>query len=169
MIHDQMSSYYDFLNLCGYQKCHEYHYWCESASYLKLKHHYFKYHSKLIKEKQIDNPNAIPKSWYNYEREDVDVSTKRNGVKAGLEKWIDWEKETKDLYEKMYKELIMLNEINDAKFIEKLICDVTHEWAQAKEEYLNIKAVDFDIEYVLMEQCEKEKIFKEKMKGDYYF
>ena len=26
MFHEQMSNYYDFLNLRGYKKCHEYHY-----------------------------------------------------------------------------------------------------------------------------------------------
>ena len=167
MIHDQMSSYYDFLSLCGYQKCHEYHYWCENASYLKLKHHYFKYHNKLIKEKEIENPNLILKSWYNYTRSDVDISTKRNAVKSGLEKWVDWERETKLLYEKMYKELVDLNEINDAKLLEDLICDVAHELSQAEAEYFNIKASDFDIEYILMEQCEKKEKFKAKMKGDW--
>ena len=66
----------------------------------------------------------------------------------------------------MYKELINLNEINDAKLLEDLICDVAHELSQAEAEYFNIKASDFDIEYILMEQREKKEKFKTKMKGD---
>lgn len=62
MIHDQMLTYYCFLNLKGYAKCHEYHYWAETISYGKIKKHYFKFHNKLIKEKEIKNPNLIPKS-----------------------------------------------------------------------------------------------------------
>lgn len=52
------------------------------------------------------------------------------------------------------------------RFVEDLICDVTHELAYAKKEYLNIKAADFNIEYILMEQREKKNKFKEKIKGD---
>ena len=33
MIHDQLASAYKFLNLCGYSKCHEYHYFEESRTY----------------------------------------------------------------------------------------------------------------------------------------
>ena len=99
MIHDQMASYYYFLNLEGYGKCHEYHYWEESKNYLCLKKYYFKHHEKLIKEKSIENPQIIPSSWINYTKEQVDINTKRSSVKSGLEKWISWEEETKKLYE----------------------------------------------------------------------
>ena len=86
MIHDQMADYYCILNLKGYAKCHEYHYWEESKNYLYLKHYYFKHHSKLLKEVAIENPKMVPASWFNYTKEDVDVNTKRNAVKTGLEK-----------------------------------------------------------------------------------
>lgn len=62
MVHDQMRDYYDFLNLKGYAKCHEYHYWEESKNYLCLKHYYFKHHNRLIKEMPIENPKIIPSS-----------------------------------------------------------------------------------------------------------
>lgn len=62
MLHDQMSSYYDFLNLEGYAKCHEYHYWCENKNYICLKHYYTKHHSKLLKEIPVTDPSFIPAS-----------------------------------------------------------------------------------------------------------
>lgn len=62
MVHDQMVNYYYFLSLDGYAKCHEYHYWCENKSYTKLTKHYFKYHNKLIKSKNVSNPDLIPQS-----------------------------------------------------------------------------------------------------------
>ena len=33
VFHDQMSRYYDFLNLKGYKRCHEYHYFEETLGY----------------------------------------------------------------------------------------------------------------------------------------
>jgi len=86
MVHNQMVCYYEFLNLPGYAKCHEYHYLHENKNFLKLIHHYSKIHNKLIKENRVDDPELIPKSWYQYEKSDVDISTKKNAVKSGLEK-----------------------------------------------------------------------------------
>ena len=77
------------LMLNKYACNHECHYREESESYLRLKQHYFRYHNKLIKDKEIDTDlEVIPRSWYNYERKDVDINTKRNAVKEGYEKWI---------------------------------------------------------------------------------
>ena len=60
MVHDQMASYYDFLNLSTYATRHELHYEQENKSYFCLKHYYLKHHKKLIKEQKIENPEIIP-------------------------------------------------------------------------------------------------------------
>ena len=138
MVHDQMMSYYCFLNLKTYAKCHEDHYWTESNDYFKIKKHYFKYHNKLIQEQKIDNPNIIPKSWYSYYREDVDTSTKRSAVRNGFEKWVDWEEKTKTLYKRLYEELVNLKEYNDAHLVEELLYDVEKELAHAKRHHMKI-------------------------------
>lgn len=167
MIHDQMATYYCFLSLKGYSKCHEYHYWNESDEYFKIKKHYFKYHNKLIPEKKIDNPDLIPKSWYQYNREDVDISTKRNAVKTGFEKWINWEERTKDLYKHLYEELIELKEYNDAHLLEKLIYDVEDELAHARKYYIHLKTCDYSMDSILNQQYWKHEKYKEKIEeGD---
>lgn len=60
MIHDQMSSYYAFLNLPKYAECHAERYWEESKNYMCLKDYYFKHHERLLKENPITNPKLIP-------------------------------------------------------------------------------------------------------------
>lgn len=55
----------------------------------------------------------------------------------------------------MYKELIMLNEINDACFIKELTCCVEHELAKAEKKYIKLKTLDFSIDFILMDQEEK--------------
>ena len=163
MVHDQMISYYCFLNLKGYAKCHMYHFLEENQNYLKIKNYYLTHHQKLIREKQISDPKIIPTNWYAYERRDVDTTSKRNAVKTGLEKWIDWEKDTKKLYEKMYQELISLGAIADAKFLECFICDVNEELANAESLYIKKKAVDFDINSIMGDQDKKVKEYNKKI------
>lgn len=39
----------------------------------------------------------------------MDINTKRNAIKNGLERWITWEKEIKTFLQEMYIELINNN------------------------------------------------------------
>ena len=165
MIHDQMASYYAFLNLKGYSKCHEYHFWEENKNYLCLKHYYLKRHGKLIREKPIENPQIIPSSWYDYLNENVDINTKRNSVKTGLEKWIKWETETRDLYSKYYTNLISLGYISDADFINDFIEDVECELAYAKSYYIEKQDCDFSINSIIDDQKIKKEKYEKKMRG----
>ncbi len=165
MIHDQMVDYYCFLNLKGYAMCHKYHYISENWDYMKLKKYYIKHHGKLIPEKSIENPKVIPSNWYSHIKADVDVSTVRNGVKTGLEKWVAWETETKELYQKAYKDLIALGAIADANFICGFIEGVDWELVQAESFHLKKKIDDFSISSITGDQEWKYKKYSEKIKS----
>jgi len=56
-----------------------------------------RYH-KLLDTTNVPMPDVIPNNWYKYNTMEVDVSTKRNSVKSMMEKWVQWEKNTKKLY-----------------------------------------------------------------------
>ena len=118
----------------------------------------------LIKEKSVSDPKIIPNSWYTYLRIDVDATTKRNAVKTGLEKWVSWEKDTLELYSKMYQELLSLGEIADAEYLAKLICEVNEELAQANSLLIKKKTCEFDIICILEDQEEKYAKYCEKIK-----
>ena len=110
MVHEQLANYYDFLGLCGYKKCHEYHFYSESISYRDICSFYISTYNKLISEQIPDTSSVIPQSWYRYSRFDVDINTKKNAIQTGLNKWVNWERDTKKFYESMYKELINIGE-----------------------------------------------------------
>lgn len=164
MIHDQLTTYYDFLQLKGYKRCHEYHYLCENIAYRGINRYYTNHHNKMIEIEQIPNPGLIPSGWYKYTRHDVDPNTKRNAVKVGLEKWVEWESSTKKLYEKMYSELIAIGEVASAFKIKELIEDVDNELKCAERKLINAKAVDYNLSDILNEQESEHKKYKIKMK-----
>ena len=168
MIHSQMSDYYGFLDLEGYQQCHLYHFYCESAGYKKLNEYYLSYYNKLILEKPISNPHIIPETWYNFSKYDVNAATRKNAIQVGMEKWIAWEKETKTLYEQMYQELIKINEIASALEIGKYINDVSEELCYAEEKLIKLKAIDFDISIIVDNQEDISNQYKEKIKESNY-
>jgi hypothetical protein len=102
----------------------------------------------LIRESRIDPPDVIPKDWYNYTRQDVDVSTKRSAVKVGLEQWINWEKETKELYESFGKET---TDTLTHDLLCELAKDVSKELDNALSYQLRKKALDYSITEIMSE------------------
>ena len=163
MLHDQLANYYDFLGLEGYKRCHEYHYFAENMAYRALNRYFINHHDMLIPETEFSNTNAIPKSWYAHNREDVDMATKQNGVKAGLEKWVGWERETKKLYEQMYQEAMNIGEVAAAQKILCLVKDVDKELKKAERYWLNKMATDYDMVSIIEEQKRKHKKYQHKM------
>lgn len=163
MVHEQLANYYDFLNLPGYRDCHEYHYMKESCAYRKLCRYYVNHYNKLIPETEFDNPEVIPESWYRYERKSVDSSTKKSAVKVGLEKWVEWETETKELYQEMYKEMMNNGSVASAKFLCEYIEDVDKELKNATKYWLNKEAVNYDMDVIIMEQQEKSAKYSNKI------
>ena len=166
MTHEELANYYDFLGLKGYKRCHEYHTMAEMCSYRQLCRYYINHYSKLVPYIEIEQPSVIPESWYSHVREDVDPSTKKNAVKNGLTMWIDWERETKDLYQKMYKELLGLGEVASANMIMCLVEDVDCELKKAERYMLNKVATGFDMVDIIEEQSKKHRKYKHKMEKD---
>lgn len=98
----------------------------------------------LPEEMELNNPKVIPASWYRYKRQDVDTNTRRNAVKEGYERWIDWETQTKALYEKHSKALLDDGAVAAAIVVGKLADDVSDELADAEKEKLELEAMDYD-------------------------
>ena len=152
MVHSQLADYYRFLGLKKYAKCHEKHFEEESHNWRCLSRYYIEHFNALIETERIDDPEVIPGDWFNYKRADVDIMTKRRAVENGLHEWIEWEKDTKRLYEDMYSELMNNNMIAAALFISQFICDVDKELSEAQGYHLYKKAVDYDMEHIVSEQ-----------------
>ena len=166
MTHEQLANYYDFLGLEGYKRCHEYHYIKETCEYRSLCRYFINHHNKLIPYSDVENPNIIPSAWYSHIRDDVDTTTKRNAVKSGLTVWVNWEKETKKLYEDMYNELIKIGEVASAFKVKELICNVDCELKKAERYHLNKKATDYDILLIIEEQHKKHEKYRKKMENE---
>ena len=152
MIHSLFADYYEFLGLPSYSQCHTDRFLEESRAYKHTCRYFIRHYNKLPVESRIDPPNVIPSDWYNYTRQDVDVSTKRSAVKVGLERWVSWERSTKCLYQNMYKELLDLGEIAACGMVMELIRDVDSELQDAEQYHLNKKSLDYSIVNIVEEQ-----------------
>lgn len=166
MVHDQIAHAFGFLNLQGYQKCHEYHYFEESKNYQKLNNLYLRYYHKLIMENNTDRPQIIPQNWYKYTKSDVDAGTRKNAIRDLLKKWIDWEKETNELLASCYKELCEQGHIFGAMKIKEFLLDVGEELAGAQEKLIALEAMNYDMAQIVAEQEQLYEMYKNKLHED---
>ena len=163
MLHSKLADFYGFLSFKGYQKCHEYHYIEENINYRKLINYYLYHCGKLIPDTGFNKTDVIPENWFQHSRNDVGNETKLNSLKVGIDKWVKWEINTKQLYERMYGELISLNEIAAGENLMIFIKDVDNELAEAQQEMLEITTMNYDLNDIMMKQEDIFKTYKKKL------
>lgn len=145
MLHDQMADAYDFLTLPGYQSLHEYHFADESKGMREIHRYFIEHHNMLLNDGHPEDPRALPHSWMNYTRQQVTQDTKRKAVRELMEKWVDWERDTKRIYEQAYRDLVECGDIAGSMEVKRLILDVTEELAFAEQMYIRLEGVMYDM------------------------
>ena len=163
-IHDQIASIYGFLNLCGYKKCHEYHFLEESYAYRRLIDFYSDTYCKLIASDNFEMPKLIPSNWLKYTKIEVDINTKRNAIKDTMKQWVEWEQEAKKLWEDSYIELYGLGEIYAAQTIQTFLKDTAEELNMAREKQICLESSGYDMPFILEEQKSLYKKYEKKMR-----
>lgn len=166
MVHEQLMNSYLYLGLKGYAACHEYHYLEETKGHIRLNTYKIEHYDSLVVGTfdRSDVPRIVPDSWFTFKRNTVDANTRTKAIAAAYDEWINWESETKALYEEIYSDLINQGEIPFAEFAKEYILDVEEELVYAKSERLAKSSMDFDIVSILEEQEQYERSFKKKIR-----
>lgn len=163
MFHAQMADYFDFLNLRGFKRLHEYQYISESAEYRKTCRYCINHCYRLCKIGQTDDPHVIPDRWYSARRSEVDTNTKRRAVAEAFEQYVLWEQNTLQLYEQCYSELVSEGKIAVADYAKGLIADVDCELKYASRLRLEIANTDSDIAHIYDLQDALHDTYQQKM------
>ena len=66
-------------------------------------------------------------------------------IRYGMKEWIEWEKESKIMYEDAYRNLLDISEIAAAEFIMQFVKDVDKELRDAEFLYRTRDAIDWDL------------------------
>lgn len=162
MFHDDMADMFDFLGLKGFKRMHEYQYLIESAEHRALKRYYINHHGKLMPDSTLTPVKVIPEGWIQYSRMDVTPSIRKQAVQQGMEKYLEWETETKAIYSKMAAYLMDWQKVSDFNKINALIKDVDMELKYLERLCLELKSVDYDSAYVGMLQDKYHEKYRKK-------
>lgn len=164
MLHEQAARMLDFLGFRGLKRWQEYRYICESMEMRSTSRYVINHHNIMVPDGNPTDPELIPMSWYSYTRYEVDSRTKQSALKDFFDKLKSWEKETKKLYSDLYKEACNEGYIADAIKIKSLIEDVDKELKYIERKYIEYKSVEFDLTYIMFEQCDIHEKYEHKEK-----
>ena len=158
--HKQAMEYFSFLTLPGYKKCQEYHYYEEISNCRKLYDYYLDNYRRLIKYAAASPQDLINPNMYKYARENINTNDKRATTRTIMKQWVAWETETKQLFEKSYKEI---EDPAAALKILQLLKEVENELRDATNKYIQLETVDYDIIFIEEEQAALHKKYKKKI------
>ena len=164
MYHHDFARAYRFLGLDGFAKCHEYQYFAENKGFEELLCYYSSRYHKLLKLNANTNTDVIPETWYKYTTMAVDAGTKRTSTKQMIDKWVQWERDTKALYQEMYKALYDAGEIAAACILKKHICEVDDELKHAEKKMIKLETLGYDIGTIVGWQKSMYNKYDEKLK-----
>lgn len=151
--HCELINAFNFLNLCGYSQMHRVHALEEKINLLNLDSYYIRFYHKFISPKVDESYKApIPSSWYKYNQSAVDAKTRESAIRDFITAWINWEMQTKQLYQESYTQLISLGEIAAANFINAYINDVSEELQFAEQLLLYLNSINYDMSVIVPEQ-----------------
>lgn len=161
--HEEQAKTFDFLGLWGFSKCHISHCFEEKENMMQLQHYYACHYFKLIQLEVSSQPQLFPDTWYKYTTFAVDNATKKSAIKELMEKWIEWEKETKKLYQEMRQEFTNLGELDAAIQLDYYIQDVSKELSHAQKKLISLETQNYDLQIVIEMSEKMDKKYKKKL------
>lgn len=161
--HEEMGKAYNFLNLHGYAKCQFSHQLEELKSYQHLIYYYSIHYHKLLQLEEITKPNIITDNWYKYTEMAVDANTRKNAIKDLMNKWVAWERATKQFYEDMQRALYDIKETAAALYINNLILDVTKELCHAEKKLIKLESINYDMTKIIEWSESMEEKYNKKL------
>lgn len=152
MFHDEMAQYYAFIGLNGYKHFHKEQAKGEMNGYRRMWCFYIDQYGRLPAGQQAKDPEAIPALWRSFNSNEVTASMKKDAVKEGIEKYIEWETETIRVYEQAYTELWDMGDYVGCEKLKQNLLETDCELSAAKHRQLLLNAVDYDMPFIIREQ-----------------
>ena len=165
MFHSEMADLFGFLNLDGFKDMHEHQFLCESASFRAIRNYFMTHYGKLIPDEEVYPVEIIPDDWYRYKRTEVTAEVRKQAVKAAIEQYLDWEKETKEVYSQMASLLMSWQKTPDFGKVNELVQEVCEEIKRVEHLYLELKSVNYETEHVLAIQPKLSRKYKSQYLG----
>lgn len=157
MVHTQLTELFNFIDLEFDAKRQKKQLHDESDGLLKLEKYAAQHHHILITS---DNPPQVDILNLGMLKQSSDQLSPENRaylIRYAMKEWIEWEKESKIMYEDAYHNLIDMSEIAAADFVLQYVRDVDKELKDAELLYRVRDAIDWDLPTIYDKQARLSK------------
>lgn len=157
MVHTQLTELFNFIDLETDAKRQKKQLHEESDGLLKLEKYAAQHHHILITS---DNPPQVDILNLGMLKEPNDKLSPDNKIyliQYAMKEWIEWERESKIIYEDAYRILVDMSEIATAEFVLEYVKDVDKELRDAELLYRVRDAIDWDLATIYDKQARMEK------------
>ena len=145
MIHSQLVQIFAFVDLLPDMRKQESQLLEETHGYSELNKYFIQHHHNIL---VADNPPQIDilnNSLFNKTSEKLTTEDKMYIIKYGMNEWINWEKESKILYEDCYRNLVDISEVASAEFVMRFVRDVDLELKEAERIFRVREGINWDL------------------------
>lgn len=167
MLHDDLQTIFDYLNLHGFKREQEYRTMSEFAEFKSLCRYIINRY-EVMPCKHADrvevNPSNIKDAT---SRASISSVQKKQSIKWLFETWAEWEEETISILESYITRLVKLECNADAEKLSCLLLGTTCEYKYLARQILEYCDVEWSLHHIYTEQEELHEHFKNKMKEEY--
>lgn len=145
MIHTQLAELFIFVDLAIDAKRQKARLHEETNGLLKLEKYFAQHHHSLITADDPPTINILNVNMLQQVNDKLSPDDKIYLIQYGMKEWIEWEKNTKIIYEDAYHNLIDMSEIAAADFVLRYVKDVDDELKDVELLYRIRDAIDWDL------------------------
>ena len=157
MIHTQLTELFNFIDLKSDAKRQKKQLHEESDGLLKLEKYVAQHHHMLITSNNPPQVDILNIGILKQHNDELSPDNKIYLIQYAMKEWIEWEKESKIMYEDAYRNLVDMSEIATADFVLQYVRDVDKELRDAELLYRVRDAIDWDLATIYDKQARLNK------------
>lgn len=157
MTHTQLTELFNFIDLETDAKRQKNQLHEETDGLLKLEKYAAQHHHILITSDDPPQVDILNLSMLKQSNDKLSPDDKVYLIQYAMKEWIEWEKESKIIYEDAYRGLLEISEIAAADFVLRYVRNVDKELRDAELLYRVRDAIDWDLPTIYDNQIIQEK------------
>lgn len=157
MTHTQLTELFNFIDLETDAKRQKNQLHEETDGLLKLEKYAAQHHHILITSDDPPQVDILNLSMLKQPNDKLSPDDKVYLIQYAMKEWIEWEKESKIIFEDAYRSLVEISEIAAADFVLRYVRNVDKELRDAELLYRVRDAIDWDLPTIYDNQIIQEK------------
>lgn len=153
MVHTQLTELFNFIDLKSDAKRQKKQLHEETDGLLKLEKYAAQHHHILTTSNNPPQVDILNLSMLKQQNDELSPDNKIYLIQYAIKEWIEWERESKIIYEDAYRNLVDMSEIAAADFVLQYVRDVDKELRDAELLYRVRDAIDWDLATIYDEQA----------------